>query len=91
MKVLKFGGTSVGSPQNMKKVADIIDTYPGRKLVVLSAMSGTTNGLLQLVADLKAGDIKEAHKGVDAFIEKYYEVIKRYSSQKFSESKQMLI
>ena len=42
MKVLKFGGTSVGTPQRMKDVAKLI-TDGERKIVVLSAMSGTTN------------------------------------------------
>ena len=44
MKVLKFGGTSVGSAQRMKEVAKLI-TDGERKIVVLSAMSGTTNTL----------------------------------------------
>ena len=42
MKVLKFGGTSVGSAQRMKEVAKLI-TDGERKIVVLTAMSGTTN------------------------------------------------
>lgn len=42
MKVLKFGGTSVGSAQRMKDVAKLI-TDGEQKIVVLSAMSGTTN------------------------------------------------
>ena len=41
MKVLKFGGTSVGSAQRMKEVAKLI-TDGEQKIVVLSAMSGTT-------------------------------------------------
>ena len=41
MKVLKFGGTSVGSAQRMKSVAGLIDDG-SQKIVVLSAMSGTT-------------------------------------------------
>ena len=41
MKVLKFGGTSVGSAQRMKDVAKLITG--DSKIVVLSAMSGTTN------------------------------------------------
>ncbi len=47
MKVLKFGGTSVGSPENMRAVIDIIADGE-QKLVVLSAMSGTTNGLVEI-------------------------------------------
>ncbi len=47
MKVLKFGGTSVGSPENMRAVMDLI-TDGEQKIVVLSAMSGTTNSLVKI-------------------------------------------
>jgi len=47
MKVLKFGGTSVGSADRMREVAELV-TKPGRKIVVLSAMSGTTNSLVEI-------------------------------------------
>ena len=47
MKVLKFGGTSVGSAQRIKEVAKLI-TDGERKIVVLSAMSGTTNTLVEI-------------------------------------------
>lgn len=47
MKVLKFGGTSVGSAQRMKEVAKLI-TGEGKKIVVLSAMAGTTNTLVEI-------------------------------------------
>ena len=47
MKVLKFGGTSVGSPENMRSVMNII-TDGEQKIVVLSAMSGTTNSLVEI-------------------------------------------
>ena len=47
MKVLKFGGTSVGSAQRMKEVAKLINDGE-KKIVVLSAMSGTTNTLVEI-------------------------------------------
>lgn len=47
MKVLKFGGTSVGSAQRIKEVAKLI-TARGRNIIVLSAMSGTTNTLVEI-------------------------------------------
>lgn len=47
MKVLKFGGTSVGSTKNMRAVMDLI-TNGEQKIVVLSAMSGTTNSLVEI-------------------------------------------
>ena len=45
MKVMKFGGTSVGSPERMKGVASLITESGEPTFVVLSAMSGTTNSL----------------------------------------------
>ena len=47
MKVMKFGGTSVGTPQRMKNVVGLI-TDNDQKIVVLSAMSGTTNTLVEI-------------------------------------------
>lgn len=48
MKVMKFGGTSVGSPERMKDVASLITRSGEPVLVVLSAMSGTTNSLVEI-------------------------------------------
>ena len=53
MKVLKFGGTSVGSVESIRNVARIIDAIEGRKIVVVSAMSGVTNSLVEITEDLK--------------------------------------
>ena len=52
MKILKFGGTSVGTPQRMKEVCNLI-TDNERKIVVLSAMSGTTNSLVEIADYIK--------------------------------------
>ncbi len=48
MKVLKFGGTSVGRPERMHQVATIITKETGKKIIVLSALSGTTNALVEI-------------------------------------------
>ena len=48
MKVLKFGGTSVGTPQRMQEVSQLITKNGVANLVVLSAMSGTTNTLVEI-------------------------------------------
>lgn len=48
MKVMKFGGTSVGSPERMKDVASLITKSGEPTIVVLSAMSGTTNTLVEI-------------------------------------------
>lgn len=46
MKIMKFGGTSVGRPERMQQVKSLITKESGRKIVVLSALSGTTNALV---------------------------------------------
>ncbi|WP_293300092.1 aspartate kinase [Pedobacter sp. UBA4863] len=61
MKVLKFGGTSVGSPERMKKLLDIVNPAE-RQIVVLSAMSGTTNSLVEISNALLKEDKK---KGIE--------------------------
>jgi aspartate kinase len=48
MKVMKFGGTSVGSPERIKSVASLITNSNEPVIVVLSAMSGTTNSLVEI-------------------------------------------
>ena len=48
MIVMKFGGTSVGSPERMKEVAQLITKSGEPVIVVLSAMSGTTNTLIEI-------------------------------------------
>lgn len=55
---MKFGGTSVGSPQRMKEVAELVQRND-QSIVVLSAMSGTTNSLLE-IADYYAKGNKES-------------------------------
>ncbi|MBP9981837.1 MAG: aspartate kinase, partial [Prevotella sp.] len=48
MKVMKFGGTSVGSPERMKSVASLVTESGEPTFIVLSAMSGTTNSLVEI-------------------------------------------
>ncbi len=69
-KVLKFGGTSVGSAANMRKVAEII-RREGATLTVLSAMSGTTDALVKIGALAKAGRQAEVPGVLDALRQKY--------------------
>lgn len=59
MLVLKFGGTSVGSIENMTNVKNIINDGQ-RKVVVLSAMSGTTNTLVNICECIKFKEIENA-------------------------------
>ncbi|HEY0031105.1 MAG TPA: aspartate kinase [Bacteroidia bacterium] len=76
MKVLKFGGTSVGSAERMHALAKLIhDGSP--KIVVLSAMSGTTNNLLEIATALYAKENEKAKSLIDALDNKYRDVIKQ--------------
>ncbi|WP_207532906.1 aspartate kinase [Desertivirga arenae] len=70
MKILKFGGTSVGSPERMKKLLDIIRPEE-KQIVVLSAVSGTTNSLVEISQAYLDGDKKKAKQLIDALHEKY--------------------
>jgi len=70
MKVLKFGGTSVGSIENIKRVKEII-TGGAKKIVVLSAMSGTTNSLVEISELIKNNSINEALINIESLGEKY--------------------
>ena len=74
MKVLKFGGTSVGTPERIKRVASLI-TERGRNLVVLSAMSGTTNTLVSVTGCLYGNDPRSAADIVEGLRRKYAETI----------------
>lgn len=72
MKVLKFGGTSVGSAENIKKVAEIIKTGVGEDVcaVVLSAMHGTTDALIEIGRTAERGD-ENFHATIDALKQKH--------------------
>ncbi|MEC3906537.1 aspartate kinase [Tamlana sp. 2201CG12-4] len=74
MKVLKFGGTSVGSVENMSNVKTIINDGK-KKIVVLSAMSGTTNHLVAIAQDVKNGYANEAVDKINRLHETYFVTI----------------
>lgn len=63
MKVCKFGGTSVGTVERMKHVAELISKSTP-KIVVLSATAGTTNHLEEIAASLFNRDIEQAHEKI---------------------------
>jgi aspartate kinase len=60
MQVWKFGGTSVGKPERMKSIRQLITEDGQPKIVVLSALSGSTNTLLSISESLSAGNTTEA-------------------------------
>jgi aspartate kinase len=72
MLVLKFGGTSVGKPERMRKIADLLLSTPGKKIVVLSALSGTTNTLVKIGDFLMSQSSEGATREVNN-LEKHYE------------------
>ena len=74
MKVLKFGGTSVGSAQRIKEVAKLV-TARGCNIIVLSAMSGTTNTLVEISDYLYKKNIDGAKETVNALEAKYMRTI----------------
>ncbi len=74
MIVLKFGGTSVGSAERIKAVAKLVDTTD-KKLVVLSAMSGTTNKLVDIANYLYKKNNEAASELILALEQNYFKVI----------------
>jgi aspartate kinase len=74
MKVLKFGGTSVGSVENMHAVMQLISDG-NQKLVVLSAMSGTTNSLVEIANYLHKRNKDSAKQLISQLEQKYIKVV----------------
>ncbi len=71
MKVMKFGGTSVGSPERMKSVASLITESGEPTFVVLSAMSGTTNSLVEISDYLYRKNPEGANEIINNLEKKY--------------------
>ena len=71
MKIMKFGGTSVGKPERMHEVAKLITKDDESKIVVLSALSGTTNALVEISNSLSQGDRNSANKQISELEEHY--------------------
>jgi aspartate kinase len=91
MKVLKFGGTSVGSAVRMKEVARLI-TDGERKIVVLSAMSGTTNTLVEISDYLYKKNPEGANEIINKLEAKYRDHVKElYSTDEYRRKGQELI
>lgn len=70
MKVLKFGGTSLGDANRMRQVAGIVSEQQSL-LVVLSAISGTTNSLIDIAAAIKGDELSLAKKIIEELIQTY--------------------
>ena len=72
MFVWKFGGTSVGKPERMHSIRNLITADTSRKVVVLSALSGTTNALLSFGESLKNGADDEAFDKIE-YLKAHYD------------------
>ena len=91
MKVLKFGGTSVGSAARMKDVAKLICDGE-KKIVVLSAMSGTTNSLVEISDYLYKNNTSGGLERINSLQQKYFDVVEDlYSTSEYkTEAKNVL-
>lgn len=91
MKIMKFGGTSVGNPDRMRALIPLINDGE-KKIVVLSAMSGTTNNLVEITDLLYADKIDAASQKNEEMREKYHKVVDDlYSTEQFREEGHTLI
>ena len=92
MKILKFGGTSVGSASRMKDVASLVLEDGQVKIVVLSAMSGTTNSLVEISNYLYKKNADGANEVIAKLEKKYADhVAELYSTPEYREKGNELI
>lgn len=82
MKVMKFGGTSVGSPKRMKGVASLVTESGEPTFIVLSAMSGTTNSLVEISDYLYKKNPEGANEVINNLEKKYMQHVEElYSTE----------
>jgi aspartate kinase len=75
MKVMKFGGTSVGKPERMHHIASLITKEKEPAIIVLSALSGTTNSLIEIGLYIAKGDRTGAKQSIDKLEAHYHDFI----------------
>lgn len=89
MKIMKFGGTSVGKPERMHQVKDLITRDNDKKIVVLSALSGTTNALVGIGEALADANKDLAKERIDVlhkhYLTFYMQLLKTEAAQKKAE------
>jgi aspartate kinase len=76
MKIMKFGGTSVGRPERMQQVSELITKSDEPVITVLSALSGTTNALVTIGDAMAAGDRELAKKNIEQLEAHYRSFVK---------------
>ncbi|MCW3116205.1 MAG: aspartate kinase [Chitinophagaceae bacterium] len=75
MKIMKFGGTSVGKPERMHHIAGLVTKQTEPTIVVLSALSGTTNALVEIGDLIAKGDRAVAKQAIDKLEAHYQDFI----------------
>lgn len=91
MKIMKFGGTSVGKPERMYEVAKLINRDSEPKIVVLSALSGTTNTLVQISDLLSKGDRDSAKDTIHQLHQHYLGFVNQLVSKPANQEKARLV
>ena len=87
MKVMKFGGTSVGSPERMKGVASLVTESGEPTFIVLSAMSGTTNSLVEISDYLYKKNPEGANEVINNLEKKYMQHVEDlYSTEEMKKT-----
>jgi len=82
MKVMKFGGTSVGRPERMQHIASMVTKETEPVIVVLSALSGTTNALVEIGTFMANGDRVSAKQAIEKLEKHYQSFIKELLNDK---------
>jgi aspartate kinase len=77
MKVMKFGGTSVGKPERMHDVAKLVHAGSEKKIVVLSALSGTTNALVEIGQAAASFQREQAQEKINKLSDHYHAFIRQ--------------
>ena len=75
-KIMKFGGTSVGKPERMRQVSQLIAADKDNKIVVLSALSGTTNALVEIGNTIASGQRDQAGELISKLDTHYQQFIR---------------
>ena len=75
MKVMKFGGTSVGKPERMHQIVQLVTKETEPVIIVLSALSGTTNALVEIGNHISNGDRHTAKQSIDKLEAHYQQFI----------------
>ena len=92
MKVMKFGGTSVGSPERMKGVASLVTKSGEPTFIVLSAMSGTTNSLIEISDYLYRKNPEGANEVINNLEQKYFgHIDELYSTDEYKQRTRLLV